>query len=201
MKNYFCIILSLLLVLIFYGCGKKNSVVVLMPNPDGTVGKLEVANEGGRQVLDKINQAVEIKDNKTRPGEAVTMSEQEIKSNFENVLAIQPAIPERFILYFEQNSDKLTSESNTLVTEIFSSIKKKGSHDIVVSGHTDTIGEKEHNYQLSINRARAVYNILINGGVDSSTVKVTSHGEGNPLIKTGDNVSEPRNRRVEVVIK
>ncbi|NLD39143.1 MAG: OmpA family protein [Desulfatiglans sp.] len=201
MKNYIYIILSLLLVFIFYGCGKKNSVVVLMPNPDGTVGKLEVSNEGGSQFLDKTNQAVEIKDNKTRPGEAVIMSEQEIKSTFENVLAIQPAMPERFILYFEQNSDKLTSESSTLVAEIYSSIKKKGSPDIVVSGHTDTVGEMEHNYQLSINRARAVYNILVNGGVDPSTVKVTSHGEGNPFIKTGDNVSEPRNRRVEVVIK
>jgi outer membrane protein OmpA-like peptidoglycan-associated protein len=201
MKNYMCIALSLLFVFIFYGCGKQNSMVVLMPNPDGTVGKVEVVNEGGRQVLDKINQAVEIKDDKTRPGEAVTMSEQEIKSTFENVLAIQPAIPERFILYFEQNSDELTRDSSALVPEIFSSIKRKGSPDIVVSGHTDTVGEKEHNYQLSINRARAVNNILINGGVDPETVKVTSHGEGNPLIKTGDNVSEPRNRRVEVVIK
>ncbi|MBN1905158.1 MAG: hypothetical protein JW927_08690 [Deltaproteobacteria bacterium] len=78
MKSYICIVISLLLVSIFYSCGKKNSVVVLMPNPDGTAGKLEVSNEGGREVLDKINQAVEIKDNKTRPDEAVTMSEQEI---------------------------------------------------------------------------------------------------------------------------
>ncbi len=92
MRNYIYIALSLLLVTIFCGCGKKNSIVVLMPNPDGTVGKVEVVNDGGAQLLDKVNQAVEIKDNKTRPGEAVTMSEQEIKSAFKNVLAIQPAI-------------------------------------------------------------------------------------------------------------
>ncbi len=201
MKNYICIALSLLLVTIFWGCGKKNSMVVLMPNPDGTVGKLEVVNEGGRQSLDKIHQAVEIKDNKTRPSETVTMSEQEIKSAFEKVLAIQPEMPERFILYFEQNSDKLTGESNALILDIISTIKRKGSRDIVVSGHTDTVGEMEHNYTLSINRARAVYNILLNNGIDPDTVKVTSHGEGNPLIKTGDNVAEPRNRRVEVVVK
>jgi outer membrane protein OmpA-like peptidoglycan-associated protein len=201
MKKYMYIALSLFLALIFYGCARQKSMVVLMPNPDGTVGKVEVINEGGSQLLDKINQAVEIKDDKSMPGEAVIMSEQEIRATFENVLAIQPAVPERFILYFEQNSDELTGESKALVSEIFASIRKKDSHDIVVSGHTDTMGEMEHNYQLSINRARAVYNILINGGIDPSTVKVTSHGEGNPLIKTGDNVSEPRNRRVEVVIK
>jgi len=34
-----------------------------------------------------------------------------------------------------------------------------------------------------------------------ANITVTSHGEGNPLIKTADNVSEPRNRRVEVVIR
>jgi outer membrane protein OmpA-like peptidoglycan-associated protein len=38
-------------------------------------------------------------------------------------------------------------------------------------------------------------------GVDPSILDITSHGEGNPLVPTGDQVSEPRNRRVEITVR
>ncbi len=38
-------------------------------------------------------------------------------------------------------------------------------------------------------------------GVDPKGIRTTSHGEGNPLIPTKDNVAEPRNRRVEVIVR
>ena len=33
-----------------------------------------------------------------------------------------------------------------------------------------------------------------------ANIRTNSHGEGNPLVKTADNVNEPQNRRVEVTI-
>jgi len=42
---------------------------------------------------------------------------------------------------------------------------------------------------------------LIAEGVDPSILAIDSHGEDNPLISTGDGVSEPRNRRVEVTVR
>jgi len=73
--------------------------------------------------------------------------------------------------------------------------------DISVGGHTDRVGTRRYNYRLSLERARAVASYLIAEGVDPSILAIDSHGEDNPLISTGDGVSEPRNRRVEVTVR
>ena len=68
-------------------------------------------------------------------------------------------------------------------------------------GHTDTMGKKEYNYTLSLKRAMTVAAILRRHGVDASILHITSHGKDNPFIPTGDQVSEPRNRRVEITVR
>ena len=73
--------------------------------------------------------------------------------------------------------------------------------DVSVVGHTDTVGEKGYNYALSLKRAKAVASILLGKGVDPSTLDITSHGKDNPLVPTGDQVHEPRNRRVEITVR
>jgi outer membrane protein OmpA-like peptidoglycan-associated protein len=50
-------------------------------------------------------------------------------------------------------------------------------------------------------RAEAMRMILENLGVAKDIIQVSSHGEGNPLVPTEDEVSEPRNRRVEVLVR
>jgi outer membrane protein OmpA-like peptidoglycan-associated protein len=201
MRKYLFCILLISIILTVNGCGKQKSMVVLIPDPDGTVGKLEVINEGGRQVIDQPNHAVQITDQKTRPGEVTTLSEKEIKATFEGALNAQPLTPKRFILYFISDSKELTKESAGLIPDIIETINSRSSKDIVISGHTDTVGEMDYNFRLSLDRAKAIYDVLVGSGVVAENITVTSHGEGNPLIKTGDSVSEPRNRRVEVVIK
>jgi outer membrane protein OmpA-like peptidoglycan-associated protein len=52
-----------------------------------------------------------------------------------------------------------------------------------------------------LKRARAVASILLGEGVDPSVLDITSHGENNPLVPTGDQVPEPRNRRVEITVR
>jgi outer membrane protein OmpA-like peptidoglycan-associated protein len=70
-----------------------------------------------------------------------------------------------------------------------------------VIGHTDTLGDKLYNLNLSMRRAAAVRDLLVQNGVPAKHMETTSHGEKNLLIKTGDNVGEPKNRRVEVVVR
>ena len=72
-------------------------------------------------------------------------------------------------------------------------------HDVV--GHTDTAGDKNYNLSLSKRRAAQVSNLLVDRGVRREHIYTTSHGEENPLVKTKDNVHEPLNRRVEVVVR
>jgi outer membrane protein OmpA-like peptidoglycan-associated protein len=43
--------------------------------------------------------------------------------------------------------------------------------------------------------------ILVQAGLAASTVVVSSHGEADLVVKTRDNVPEPRNRRVEITVR
>jgi outer membrane protein OmpA-like peptidoglycan-associated protein len=199
MKRIITILLGLGLVLVLASCGKN--MVVLIPDPDGNVGKLVVENEGGQQVLSEANQSVKTTDRKVPPSAVTKLSDDKIRSTFAAALAARPVPPATYILYFLSDSRELTIESKALLPKIIQTIQERASKDTVISGHTDRVGEREYNYTLSLDRAKAVYEILLANGVVPANIAVTSHGEGNPLIKTADNVSEPRNRRVEVVIR
>jgi outer membrane protein OmpA-like peptidoglycan-associated protein len=57
------------------------------------------------------------------------------------------------------------------------------------------------NYKLGLDRAQEIRDLLVSQGIDPKVIEVTSHGEDNPLVKTEDDVPEPKNRRVEIVIR
>jgi outer membrane protein OmpA-like peptidoglycan-associated protein len=192
--------LVLLFLMLAAGCS-PGSVVVLMPNPDGKVGQVTVSNQGGSQVLDKAGQATFIKDPQTAPEAPVVMDQAEIQRRFGVALAARPSPPVHYLLYFFSDSTKLVKSSRALLPQIITVIKKRTSVDISVVGHCDTTGSDSYNLRLSRRRAMAVAKILIAKGVDPKTLEITSHGKRRPLIPTGDNVREPRNRRVEVTVR
>ena len=70
----------------------------------------------------------------------------------------------------------------------------------IVTGHTDSIGSKEYNYQLGLRRAQAVSDELIKAGVDKSRITVESQGEDNPVDTNKTRAGRSRNRRTEILI-
>lgn len=192
--------ISIILLVFIIGCGSKSSVI-LLSNPDGTVGEIDVASEKGSQRLTKANQITRIKNPKAVPSTPEILSDDEIQRKFKEVLSIQPLAPHKFILYFEFNSNNLTPESINLLSEIIKTINTRKSSDIFISGHSDRVGDKEYNIKLSLARAQKVSGMLVSMGINPEYFDVSSHGEGNPIIKTADNVAEPKNRRVEVTVR
>ena len=85
--------------------------------------------------------------------------------------------------------------------EILSTIGRRRSNDVSIIGHTDRVGSRDQNYRLGLDRAAEVRSLLVRRGVDPSFIQVDSHGQDNPLVPTGDQVQEPRNRRVEVTVR
>lgn len=129
------------------------------------------------------------------------MPEKEVRTLVGSALAALPKPPVQFILYFKHDTTELTEESLAQVEEVAQTIRERAPGDVSVVGHTDTMGTRRYNNRLSLKRARAVANLLRAEGVDLSTLEITFHGEDNPLVPTGDRVSEPRNRRVEVTVR
>ena len=54
---------------------------------------------------------------------------------------------------------------------------------------------------LSLERANEVRRMLVDQGVSAEYLNIEYYGESKPLVQTEDNVSEPKNRRVEVVVR
>lgn len=194
------LLMALLSVLIVVSGCAGGTMVVLAPTPDGKTGAITVSNQSGSVDIDSPNYATMVKNNTQSPTPPVGMSQETINALFSDALSIQPKLPVHYILYFEKDL-LLTSDSAGLLPVILTAIKERNSTDISVIGHTDTVGSKEFNMTLSKNRANSVRDLLVQKGVDLNYIKTTSHGKENPLIKTEDNVSEPRNRRVEVVVR
>src|SRR3546814_15949092 len=88
--------------------------------------------------------------------------------------------------------------SSDLIAGILKSYDKTVIH---VVGHTDTTGSDEYNMRLSESRANSVASYLSSQGVPSNRIRTEGRGEREPLIRTADNVNEPRNRRVDIVIE
>ena len=201
MKGSVIIGSCLLLLLMLTACTSQKNIFVLLPDQDGKVGSIEVANDQGSHVVDQPNAGAVVAGSSGKPQAAPAMSEEEIKATFGAALAAEPLQPQSFLLYFKTDSFELTNGSAALLQPILEAITKTRSQDISVIGHTDTVGSKEHNVILSTRRAETVRDLLVARGVDPALIQVSSHGEGNPLVPTADNVQEPKNRRVEVVIR
>jgi len=194
------IIFLLLGAFLITGCATGKTVVVLLPDPDGKVGQAEISNKEGTSKVTQAGYAVSVS-NDSAPQPPVEVSENEVKSIFAKAMVAEPVPPAKYILYFFWNSTELKPDSRKAIKGIIIEIEKRASSDIEVIGHTDRSGADEFNMTLSRKRAVKVRELLVAANVAPAAIIVGFHGEGNPLITTVDNVPEPRNRRVEVIVR
>lgn len=194
---------ALLMALVLSACGTTTlpkSYVVLVPDPDGAVGQVTVSGKRGQQLLTQSGQVA------GTDGRAVNtvLGDAQIDATFSEAKAAQPVPPEHFMLYFLTGGPHLTAESEIEFAEILNRWKLRehqAVREVVVIGHTDTVGSDETNVALAMQRARAVADRLRDAGMNLSALTLESHGEKNPLVPTKDGVAEPRNRRVQVTIR
>jgi outer membrane protein OmpA-like peptidoglycan-associated protein len=78
----------------------------------------------------------------------------------------------------------------------------KGTDDVRISvgGHADRAGTDPYNERLSMRRAEALTQALVEKGIPADRIQVGAYGERRPVVPTGDGVPEMHNRRVEVTV-
>ncbi len=101
---------------------------------------------------------------------------------------------------FQPNSTTLSPEGERFLNLLGGTLHYYNLTAIEVDGYTDTSGPNERNLTISQKRAEAVAGAIETGGVDPKRIKTQGFGETNLKIPTGDNVNEPRNRRIEIHI-
>jgi len=204
-------LLATIAVALAAGCGPQRvaqpksptrpTLIVLLPDPEtGTTGRIHVSNEFGSADMAAPRVATHVTADGA-PGPLTTMSDADVKRLFGAALAALPPAPRHFTLHFQFESNELTDGSTALVPEILRTVKGLSVPEVVVVGHSDTMGDAKANLALGLKRANSVRLILVKAGVAPSTTQVTSHGEADLLVKTPDNTPEPRNRRVEITVR
>lgn len=199
--NWKTVLILLFFPLLMTGCGAKDNFIILSPSADGALGALEIATEKGSAVLDEAGKAIFIDDRKSVPSEPTAVSRAETQALFQDALRVHPLMPQSFLLYFKYDSEQLSDGSQQLIPYILEAMQNRNSHDIAIIGHTDRQGEDAYNRILAMERIQVVYDILRAHNVKAEEMTIHYHGEGNLLIPTADDVAEPRNRRIEVMVR
>lgn len=180
------------------GCSPRQALFVVLPNPDGTSGAVTVSDSQKSILLDKPYAASEEKRGRVA---ATTTNSQLVQQIFGGALAAQPILPSHFRLYFFRDTDTLTPESRQQYHNVFEDIKRRPVYQVEVVGFTDTLGNQAHNQQLSLKRASAIWKRLVHDGLDVHSITIAGRGALDPAVPTGPQVSEPRNRRVEITVR
>ena len=179
-------------------CATRQEIVVLLPEKDGHDAAVVVRQGDTQSVLDKPYAAARVDGAGSR---TYVASPAEVDRLFGPALAAQPARPARFTLYFVEGTDRLTEESARMFDSVLTEIARNAVPDIVVVGHTDRVGSDAANDVLARQRAEAVRAALLQRGIAADSVAAEGRGEREPLVPTADGVPEPRNRRVEIVVR
>ena len=175
------------------------ALFVVVPSADGHVGQVVLHRCGEARVINTAYGGERL----GRDGsvERVKLTEAEVRRDFGATLAALPGRPTSFMLYFLEGSDELTAESRVELDKVLDELKRRPLPDIMVIGHTDTMGGEGYNDQLSRARAERLREVLIALGLPAARIQAAGRGERELLVPTADNVSEPRNRRVEINVR
>lgn len=104
-------------------------------------------------------------------------------------------------IYFDFNSDRIRPESEPVLKEIDSAMKRHPDWRLSIAGHTDNIGGNgDYNLQLSRRRSEAVKATLVNRfGIPADRLASSGYGAGAPKDTNDTPEGRARNRRVELV--
>jgi outer membrane protein OmpA-like peptidoglycan-associated protein len=182
-------------------CSPKVARVVLVPDREGHVGVVSVTNPAGTSVIEKAGEGVTVASAGKAPSRPQPVPPAAIQQIWGDALAAEPPAPMVTTIYFATGSAAIDADGARTLDGAIAEITRRQSVDVSVDGHSDTAGDPEANRRLSLARAEAVRDRLVAAGVPAAAITLRYHGKGNLLVPTADNVSEPRNRRVEVVVR
>ena len=103
-------------------------------------------------------------------------------------------------IYFDTDAFDLNSQAQNVLTSFTDFMDLNTSVSVAIHGHTDDVGDKISNLELSTKRAKEVHDYLIKIGVDASRLSFKGFGESKPLVENNSEKGRATNRRTEFFI-
>ena len=102
---------------------------------------------------------------------------------------------------FETNKATLRKESETILTMAYNALVANLDVQVEISGHTDNVGSLRSNQVLSLKRAQAVRNWLVQKGIASNRIKAVGKGQNKPVASNATDAGRAENRRIEFYVQ
>ncbi len=101
---------------------------------------------------------------------------------------------------FEFNKFNVGPKAQGYLDEIVDWLVENPKVNVEIGGHTDGIGSQEYNQKLSEQRAKTVYNYLVEHGVNKNRLSYKGYGKTEPIADNSTDAGRQQNRRVELKI-
>lgn len=176
-----------------------SEIYMVMPEEGGKTGTVDVIFKDGKGLQlhgDYSAASVAGDDRKT-----FISNNEQMKNIFGETLTALPKAPMVATLYFVFGKDELTRRSKSDAKKIYNDFLLRQAPEVLIVGHTDTVGSEAGNDKLSVRRAQKVRQALVQLGIPDENIQQSGRGEREMLIETTDNVKEARNRRVEIHVR
>lgn len=99
---------------------------------------------------------------------------------------------------FDFDSARIRPDSAPVLLALHESLARDGSTRIGIEGHTSSEGAADYNEQLSLRRAQAVVDDLVQRGLPRGRLTASGAGESRPVAPNDDETGRSLNRRVEI---
>lgn len=195
----FFIATGIILSLPFLVTSPKTTVILLDTNQSKNA--VDVSTDAGRVTLDEPYTATSLSLPSQQPLPSQKVDPAMINQKYGDILEALPKKPVSTLFYFEEGSTRLTPDSSEKVSLLIQLIKDREPCVVDIIGHSDTQGDAQVNYALALKRAETVKSFLDEKEAQIKQMTLQSFGESDLLIPTADNVAEPKNRRVEVIVR
>lgn len=103
-------------------------------------------------------------------------------------------------LLFAFGSFELSEDAKGILDKLIPVIEDVPDTKLKIIGHTDNIGGKSYNDNLSLNRAKSVASYLSAGGIDRNSIIEQGKGFSQPVADNTTEQGRAKNRRVEIFI-
>ncbi|MDN5212996.1 OmpA family protein [Fulvivirgaceae bacterium BMA12] len=166
------------------------------------------SNRGGGMCDIYLSKVSIIEEQLEEPKKEEIITDQVVESNGQEsvtkgiTVPVAKPLPAQQIVYFDFDSDVLTTKSKNTLAEVLKIISGRSDLLIELHGHTDERGNENYNDDLSRRRSEAVKKYLSKNQLDISKLKIFYHGETKPAAsgsEAGDH--HQLNRRVAIVYK
>jgi outer membrane protein OmpA-like peptidoglycan-associated protein len=101
---------------------------------------------------------------------------------------------------FATGKANLSPDANKSVAKLAEFLKKYQNRNVLIEGHTDSVGKDDYNLTLSQGRADSVKYKLVGDGIEAGRITTVGYGKKFPVASNDTMAGKAQNRRVEVII-